>query len=386
MKKQRKNILKKLMLLLAAIICILTGCRQSAKTDAHSAEQNIALHHSSLLRIYNGNGYRIAEVRNPADTAKISRRYILIDSNLDAPKNAPEGTIIRVPLRNALICTSLHAGLFKTLGATDEIGGVCDAKYVIDSTLQLLIKKEKIKDCGYTANPDREKILTLAPDAVLMSPYDGMQTTGFYGATEIPVVDCVDYMENTPLGQAEWIKFYGILTGKERVADSIFEVVKRNYEEVFLQVSLSSYHPTLLTEKMYQQTWYVPTGRSTSGEFYKDAGFFYIFDDLTAENGRVSVPLTFEQVYAKAHDADFWIFKYYGENQMLTLDLLAAENPNYKDFKTFKTGKIYACNTWATPYYDVTPFHPDILLRELAYISNPQWVKGYTPQFFQQLQ
>lgn len=386
MKKQRKNILKKLTLLLAAIICILTGCRQSAKTDAHSAEQNIALHYSSLLRIYNGNSYRIAEVRNPADTAKISRRYILIDSNLDAPKNAPEGTIIRVPLHNALICTSLHAGLFKTLGATDEIGGVCDAKYVIDSTLQSLIKTEKIKDCGYTANPDREKILTLAPDAVLMSPYDGMQTTGFYGATEIPVVDCVDYMENTPLGQAEWIKFYGILTGREREADSIFEVVERNYEEVFLQVSLSSYHPTLLTEKMYQQTWYVPTGRSTSGEFYKDAGFFYIFDDLTADNGRVSVPLTFEQVYAKAHDADYWIFKYYGENQTLTLDLLAAENPNYKVFKAFKTGKIYACNTCATPYYDITPFRPDILLRELAYISNPQWVKDYKPQFFQRLQ
>jgi iron complex transport system substrate-binding protein len=98
------------------------------------------------------------------------------------------------------------------------------------------------------------------------------------------------------------------------------------------------------------------------------------------------VPLTFEQVYAKAHDAGFWIFKYYGENQTLTLDLLAAENPNYKDFKAFKTGKIFACNTWATPYYDVTPFRPDILLRELAYISNPQWVKDYTPQFFQQLQ
>ena len=347
----------------------------------------LELRHSTLLRIYDdADGYRIAEVRNPADTAKIARRYILIDSNLNAPKNAPEGTIIRVPLHNALICTSLHAGLFKTLGATDEIGGVCDAKYVIDSTLQLLIEKEKIKDCGYTANPDREKILTLAPDAVLMSPYDGMQTTGFYGATEIPVVDCVDYMENTPLGQAEWIKFYGILTGKEREADSIFEVVKRNYEEIFLQIAASSYRPTLLTEKMYQQTWYVPTGRSTSGVFYRDAGFFYVFDDLTADNGRVSVPLTFEQVYAKAHDADIWIFKYYGENQNLTLNLLSAENPNYKDFKAFKERKIYACNTWATPYYDVTPFRPDILLRELAYISNPQWVKDYTPQFFQQLQ
>ncbi len=370
----------------AAIICLSISCRQSIKSDISSATM-LELRHSTLLRIYaTADGYRIAEVRNPADTAKIARRYILIDSNLDAPNNAPEGTIIRVPLHNALICTSLHAGLFKTLGATDEIGGVCDAKYVIDSTLQLLIKKEKIKDCGYTANPDREKILTLAPDAVLMSPYDGMQTTGFYGATEIPVVDCVDYMENTPLGQAEWIKFYGILTGREREADSIFEVVERNYEEVFLQVSLSSYRPTLLTEKMYQQTWYVPTGRSTSGVFYKDAGFFYVFDDLTAENGRVSVPLTLEQVYAKAHDADIWIFKYYGENQNLTLNLLSAENPNYKDFKAFKTGKIYACNTWATPYYDVTPFRPDILLRELAYISNPQWVKDYKPQFFQRLQ
>ncbi|MBO7440616.1 MAG: ABC transporter substrate-binding protein [Bacteroidales bacterium] len=385
--------MKKYFLPLVVCLCLLASCRLANSNntatqndaDKTASSANITLQHSSLLRISTADSCRIVEVRNPADTAKISRRYILVPNN-QTPQNLPVGTIIRVPLRNALICTSLHAGLFKTLGATEEIGGVCDAKYVIDSTLQLLIKKEKIKDCGYTANPDREKILTLAPDAVLMSPYDGMQTTGFYGATNIPVVDCVDYMENTPLGQAEWIKFYGILTGKEREADSIYEVVKRNYEEVFLQVSLSSYRPTLLTEKMYQQTWYVPTGRSTSGVFYKDAGFFYVFDDLTAENGRVSVPLTFEQVYAKAHDADFWIFKYYGENQTLTLDLLAAENPNYKDFKAFKSGKIYACNTWATPYYDVTPFRPDILLRELAYISNPQWVKDYTPQFFQQLQ
>ena len=385
MKKVHKNILEKSLLFITAIVCLLTGCRQSAKTDAHTVGQNIALHHSSLLRLYDGDGCRIAEVRNPADTAKISRRYILVPDN-QTLKNPPEGTIIKVPLKNALICTSLHAGLFKTLGATDKIGGVCDAKYVIDSALQSLIKTEKIKDCGFTANPDREKIITLAPDAVLMSPYDGMQTTGFYEATDIPVVDCVDYMEDTPLGQAEWIRFYGMLTGRERVADSIFEVVENNYKEMSFQMALSSYRPTLLTEKMYQQTWYVPTGRSTSGVFYNDAGFFYVFDDLNADGGRVSVPLTFEQVYAKAHDADIWLFKYYGENQTLTLDLLATENPQYKDFKAFKEGKIFACNTWATPFYDETPFRPDILLRELAYISHPQLLKDYKPQYFHRLE
>lgn len=380
--------LKRLTLfLLAAVFVIFEGCRNNATHTKPAVGQNIAiaLHHSSLLRLYNGDGCTIAEVRNPADTAKISRRYILVHDG-QTLQNPPEGTILKVPLKNALVCTSLHAGLFKTLGATEIIGGVCDAKYVIDSTLQSLIKTEKIIDCGFTANPDREKIITLAPDAVLMSPYDGMQTTGFYEATGIPEVDCVDYMEDTPLGQAEWIRFYGILTGRQRAADSIFEVVERNYKELQFQMALSSHRPTLLTEKMYQQTWYVPTGRSTSGRFYDDAGFFYVFDDLKADNGRVSVPLTFEQVYATAHDADIWLFKYYGENQTLTLNLLAAENPQYKDFKAFKEKKIFACNTWATPFYDETPFRPDILLRELAYISHPNQLKDYQPKYFHRLE
>ena len=104
----------KQLIFFATIICLSISCRQSAKTE-NTSTTKLELHHSTLLRLYDGgNGYRIAEVRNPADTAKISRRYILIDSNLDAPQNTPEGTIIRVPLRNALICTSLHAGLFKT--------------------------------------------------------------------------------------------------------------------------------------------------------------------------------------------------------------------------------------------------------------------------------
>ena len=138
--------LKKYFTLLIVSLCLLASCRQSnsnstaTQNDANktASNTNIALKHSSLLRISTANNCRIVEVRNPADTAKIARRYILIDRHLDSPQNLPDGTIIKTPLQNALICTSLHAGLFKTLGATDEIGGVCDAKYVIDSTLQLL--------------------------------------------------------------------------------------------------------------------------------------------------------------------------------------------------------------------------------------------------------
>ncbi len=362
-----------------------TGCNNVTTRTNTADGQIVALKYSSLLRLYDGNGYRIAEIRNPADTADVSRRYIIVDSNIPSPDSIPEGTVIKVPLKKALICTSLHAGLFKTLGATAQIGGVCDAKYVIDSTLQSLITNKKIKDCGFTANPDREQILTLAPDAVLMSPYDGMQTSSFYETAQIPVVDCIDYMENTPLGQAEWIRFYGILTGRERIADSIFAVVEHNYISLKKEIEHISYSPSLLTEKMYQQTWFVPTGRSTSGEFYRDAGFNYVFNDQHAGGGRVSVPLTLEQVYAKAHDANIWIFKYYGDNNALTLEALAAENPHYKDFKAFATGNVFACNTYTSPFYDETPFRPDILLRELAYIAHPGLIKDYKPRYFFQL-
>lgn len=378
--------MKRLFYWILTIASLLVSCRQNGSVSNDLTYGiPIELRYSKLLRLYDVDTYTIAEVLNPADTAVVSRRYILI--NNDAKTDGiPDGTIIKVPIQNALICTSLHAGLFKTLGATDQIGGVCDAKYMVDSMLTSMIKDKKITDCGLTANPDREKIVTIAPDAVLMSPYDGVQASSFFSDANIPVVDCIDYIENTPLGQAEWIKFYGILTGRKNVSDSIFDIVERNYNDLKMKITLSSYRPMLLTEKMYQQTWFVPTGRSTSGEFYRAAGFYYIFNDEKAAGGRVSVPLTFEQVFAKAHEADIWIFKYYGENQVLTLDKLAQENPNYKDFKAFRTGNVFACNTFMSPYYDETPFRPDILLRELVSISHPDLQKDYKPKYFFRLE
>ncbi len=378
--------LKDRIIFFALLLCILPSCARHSSAGTASdtvSGKKIEIKYSSLLRLYENDGYIRAVVLNPADTSKIARTYILHHGISAA--NLPDGTAIKVPIEKSIICTSLHAGLLKTLGALGQIAGTCDSKYIVDSVLRSRIDDGRIVDCGYTAAPDREKVLQLMPDAVLLSPYDGMQTTGFYDAAGIPVVDCVDYLERSPLGQAEWIKFYGILTGRERVADSIFNVVETGYKNLRDSIMFLSYRPTLLTEKMYQQTWFVPTGRSTSGEFYRDAGFIYLFDGEYAD-GRVSVPLTFEQVFTKAHDADYWIFKYYGENRNLTLDLLAAENPNYKDFGAFKSGHVYACNTWEKPFYDQTPFRPDILLRELVNIAHPGFIDDYKPQYFFPLQ
>lgn len=382
--------MKRIIILLTAVVCMFAACRSGVNNSEKTANsvavgKKISLHYSSLLRMYECDGYTKVELRNPADTSEVSRTYIMVEGNTNLD-SIPSGIVLKIPLQNTLVCTSLHAGLLKTIGALQQIGGVCDAKYIVDSVIRANIIANKIVDCGYTANPDRERILSLAPDAVLLSPYDGMQTISFFDAANIPVVDCVDYLENTPLGQAEWIKFYGILMGHKHETDSIFDVVVRNYTELTSQIAKIDNRPSLLAEKMYQQTWFVPTGKSTSGVFYKDAGFSYVFDTQSNNDGRVSVPLTFEQVYATAHDADFWIFKYYGEHQSLTLELLAAENPQYKDFKAYKQHKIYACNTWKTPYYDETPFRPDILLRELVGISHPDIIKDFVPQYFYPLE
>lgn len=275
-----------------------------------------------------------------------------------------EGRVMRTyehrkPLSRCVVFNTAHASLLQMLGAADVIRGVADLKYMNLPEIHSRVGKD-ITDCGDSMTPDIEKIVEMKADAVWLSPFEN---SGGYGRLEtlgIPLIECADYMETSALGRAEWMKFYGLLVGKEREADSLFAVVESRYLKLKRQAQKSKVHRSVLTERLTGGTWYVPGGRSSMGRLLQDAGGHYPW---AKDNHSGSLPLSFETVLDRAGDADVWVFNYIG-TRPLDYRLLEAEYHGYAQLKAFRTRQVYYVNSLQVPYFEEVSFRPDWLLAD----------------------
>ncbi len=325
--------------------------------------------------------YTEVEVRDPWDSARLLQRYLLVDRNRPLPERLPKGTVVRVPARNVVVYTSVHAAILDQLGETGRIVGVCEPRYIELPSVQAGLKSGQIADMGEATAPNVEKMIERKTELVIVSPF---RNSG-YGPVEklgIPIVEGADYMESLPLGRTEWIRFYGLLFGKEAVADSIFRVTEQNYLALKARITDDLPRPTVLAEKRFGASWFVPAGNSYMAHLFQDAGADYVFRELP---GAGSVPLTFETVLDRAIHADLWLLKY-NQSQEMTYGDLRAEYTPYENFDAFKNRYIYTCNTGRVPYYEEFPLHPDYLLKDLISVFHPELLPGYVPRYYRKMQ
>ncbi len=365
--------MKHVIWLLTAFLLVACNVRKAAETDG-----NHYVSDASLLSIEREEGYTKVVVKDPWSKGGILHTYLLVPQGNKIPESLPEGTLVRTPLRKMVVYSSVHASLMNELGCANQIKGVCDADYMLLPFIQEGLKQGRVMDLGNSMDPDMERISLLKPDAILLSPYEHHGGYGKLDKLGIPLIECADYMETSPLGRAEWIKFYGLLTGKEDTADSIYAQTKASYDSLKDIVEKTSSHPVLLPERPLSGVWYVPGSESTLGIMYKDAGADYPFEE---NNQSGSVSQSLEQVFLKAGNADVWILKY-GSEKYLTYNDLLKENAGYARIKAFKDRKVYGCNTLHTRFYEETPFHPDFLLRDLIKILHPSLLPDYTLRYY----
>ena len=365
--------------LLLLLLCV--GCKTKDRSQSDKSGATVAMRYAEQIQIDSCDGYWSVRVRNPWDTAKILHTYILVEQGRELPDNLPSGTLVRTPLRKSLIYSSVHCSLLVELDALDCIGGVCDLQYIYHPAVRTRCAEGRIVDAGNAMSPDLEKVIDLHPDAVLLSPFEN---SGGYGRIEklgIPIIECADYMETSPLGRAEWMRFFGMLFGRKQQADSLFAEVEKRYASLKSLVDTVSVRPTVLSELRNGSAWYTPGGHSTIGRLYADAGAAYVWADDTRSG---SVPLSFETVFDRGRNADFWLFKY-NETVDKTLTSLRAEYAPYAGFRAFQTGRVFACNTGKVPFYEETPFRPDWLLKDLILVFHPECLPGETARYFKQL-
>ena len=334
---------------------------------------------SSLLTIVECDGYTVVDIADPWDD-RTMQRYILVPSAADLPGNLPAGVLLRTPLENIILFSGVHTGLFSELGADKAIKGVCDVQYMYCDAVADGLAAGSVVNCGSSLNVDAEAVVYVSPDAVFVLPYEN----GGFGKLEnlgFPLVLCADYMESSPLGCAEWMRFYGRLFGLGVESDSLFSVICREYESLSNAVKSVEYAPKLMCELKSASAWYVPCGESTMGRMYADAGADYLFSDC---GGSGSVPLSYEVVLDKAADADLWLFKYNSDVDR-TYESLLADFAGYSHFKPFRERDIYACNTRYRHLFEETSFHPERLLKELVAIFHPELLNDYTLQYYEKM-
>lgn len=378
--------MKKLFLLSANIVIfvlLLSACSGGSKTSSHIDDtegDTLCFRYAENISIVKFDKYYKVTLRNPWDTIKTLRTYILVerhdnegkDNNIVPGQKFKDATTVNIPIEKAVIYSSVHCSLIDELGAIESIAGICDMKYVNVKNITELYNQGKIADCGEGMNPDIEKIIDIQADAIMLSPFEN---SGGYGRVEnlnIPIIECADYMETSSLGRAEWIKFYGLLAGKAKEADSLFSKVEKEYLQLKELAMNVDKRPTVITEMKYGSAWYVPAGNSTMCKTLTDAGAKYIFDYT---EGSGSKPLSFETVFDKGQKADFWLIKY-NQTTDKTYSELASDYSPYKNFDAWKNRKIYGCNTRYVNFYEESPFHPEKLLKDLILIFHPE-LKGH---------
>lgn len=365
---------------IVTFVLLFSACGGGSRTSSYINDKADTIHfeYASNIKILKYENYIKVELRNPWDTLKTLHTYILTNTDKASTNNLPDGTIIKTPLSRSVVYSSVHCSLLDELGATSSIVGVCDKEYIKTPRINELCNKGKIADCGSSMSPNIEKIIDLNSDAVLLSPFEN---SGGYGRIEnigIPIIECADYMETSPLGRAEWIKFYGMLTGKEQAADSLFSIIEKQYQILKQKTQNVSHRPTVISELKYSSAWYVPGGQSTMARLIEDAGADYVF---SYTQGSGSIPLSFETVLDKGQKADFWLIKYNQKTDKTYSELESDYSP-YRNFDAWKNKRIFGCNTSYVNFYEETPFHPESLLRDLIIIFHPKLMENEVTRYF----
>ncbi len=318
----------------------------------------------------------LVELKDPDKDSSHVQRLALLKASADE-KAVPEGyEIIRVPIKTAICMTTFQLSSFIRLGALDHVSGITSTRYLFDKDVKQRLKDGRIVQIGIEGEFDSEVVIAANPDLILISP---SKRGGYETLKEvnIPLIPHLGYKEKTPLGQAEWIKFVGLLIGKEQEANEIFEGMAERYNRIKALTANIKDKPTVFSSDFKGGNCYVAGGKSYLAQLFADAGAIYFLQD----NKTGGYNMEFEALYAKAAHVDYWriLNSYKGE---FTYDVLKALEERYTDFDAFKNKKVIYCNMTTTPYYEHMAMQPEVILSDFVKVFHPSLLPEHNPVYY----
>ena len=374
------------------ILLMIIGCSDHKKVRQNKVGEGIRVQaptkvkYAKRFNITYFDSYKKIEVNEPWPGSPDTLVYIITKdiSIMDLFKGDAKIGLVRQPIENVVCFSTTHLPFLELIDEESRLSGFPTIDYIYSEKIQDMARKGKIKDLGPSNEINFESLLELNPDLVFaftmgneLSMIRKIELSG------IPMVLNADYLEDHPLGRAEWIKFIATFFDKDLEADSIFNEIEKAYLATKTAMDNIEKRPQIFTGVVYGDTWFMPGGKHYGTRFFNDAGGNYIWSDNNSGN---ILQLSFESVYEKAGNADFWI----GTATYNSLKEIEQADIRYKDFKAFKTGNIYnysarVSDKGGNAYFELGYARPDIILKDLAKIFHPDEMKGHQFYFYKKL-
>lgn len=371
-------------LILLVVLCS-CGEKKSEPEASQSEPQRTSIKYAQNFRVTNKGDVKLVEVIYPYQGATSGYNYLLVPRGESIPPHERDTRVVRIPLES-IVCTSTsHIPFLDYLNETNKLIGFPTLDYISSQKMRKRIDAGKVAELGVDKGMNIELLASLKPDMVM-----GYTVSGEYGQFRkleelgIQVVINAEYLEKHPLGRAEWIKFMALFFNKEEMADSVFSVIEKNYLETKALVSEDTERPTVMSGIVYGDAWFLPGGENYAARIFKDAGYRYLWEDNPSQG---FLELSFESVYARAYNADFWM----GVGAFENLQQLKDADHRYSSFKPFNTKQVYTYEArkgakGGSEFMELGYLRPDIILKDLVKIAHPHLLPEYTLYFHKKLE
>lgn len=370
--------------IISTLILFFAACTP-AKKDVQQEITLSSLSYAKGFKVSAIGNSKLVEVTTPYQGATSGYKYLLVPKGEEIPAHDAGTKIILVPI-TSIVCTSTtHIPLLDYLDATNLLTGFPTTDYISSEKTRKLIDAGKVEELGTDKGMNIEKLAVLKPDLVM-----GYTMTADYGQFRkmeelgIPVVLNAEYLEEHPLGRAEWIKFMALFLGKEKEANEVFQMIEKNYLNTKALAEKVDRKPTVLSGVVYGDAWFMPGGQNYASKLINDAGCDYLW---SSDSTTGFLQLGFEVVYEKAHAADLWI----GVGSFSTLEEIKNGDERYTKFNPYQTKQVYTYNArkgakGGSEFLELGYLRPDMILNDLVKIAHPELLPEYEFYFHKQLE
>tara|TARA_Y100000815_G_scaffold79563_1_gene68743 strand:+ start:1331 stop:2566 length:1236 start_codon:yes stop_codon:yes gene_type:complete len=363
-----------------------SSCKQGEKdtTPLAASAQKVNINYAEGFSITDYGDYKILAVTEAFPGSDQVYNYALVKPGKSVLDSLKTDATIQIPVKRIVVTSTTHIPSLEMLGVENTLVGFPNLDYISSQKTRDRIAHGEIQELGQNESINTETTINLDPDVVVSFGVEGQnKSLNSLQRAHIPVLYNGDWVEHSPLGKAEWIKFFGALYDKQELADSLFNRIATQYEAA-KKLSLQAIEkPTVLSGSLFKDVWYLPHGDSWAAQLIADANADYLYKNT---QGTGSIALSLEEVLDTGQQADFWIapnaFESYAE--------LENANPVYSKFEAFQEKKIYGFasakgETGGLIYYELAPNRPDWVLQDLVHIFHPNLLPDYEPHFFKPL-
>ncbi len=345
----------------------------------------VEIEYASTFEVEYFNNYKVIHVNTPWQGAERGFTYVLVQCGTPVPDGYESAAVIEVPIRSMVSMSTTYLPHLVALDEVDALVGVDEFDFIYSPEIRERIDTDELIEVGGGNLVNVEQVLNLDPDLVMTyglgSPdYDAHPVLIEAG---IPVALNADFVETSPLGRAEWLKFTAMFFNREYAANTLFNAIAADYAALTELAASVAERPTVMVNGMFQGTWYVSGGSSFAAQLIRDAGGEYLWADDESVGG---VPLSFEEVFDRAQESDFWL----NANFWLSLNDGLAEDERYAEFAPFQTENVFNNTARVSPsgandYTESGVLRPDIVLQDLIHIFHPELLPDHTLYYYQRL-